>query len=103
MAGGRGTRYLLYALFLIVAITYGGYRIAVMLADALTQIFPGLLGRATWYVFLAFLGYFVFGGRSGGLRINPRHLDRARSWILKKAKRKWSENLRRRPRKDSLS
>ena len=59
LAGGRGTRYLLYALFLIVAITYGGYRIAVLLADALTQIFPGLLGRATWYVFLAFLGYFV--------------------------------------------
>jgi hypothetical protein len=44
---------------LIVAITYGGYRIAVLLADTLTQIFPGLLGRATWYVFLAFLGYFV--------------------------------------------
>jgi putative peptide zinc metalloprotease protein len=59
LAGVRGTRYLLYALFLIAAITYGGYRIAVLLADTLTQTFPDLLGRATWYVFLAFLAYFV--------------------------------------------
>ncbi len=55
LAGARGTRYLLYALFLIVAILYGGYHITLRLADGLTQAFPDILGRATWYFFLAIL------------------------------------------------
>jgi putative peptide zinc metalloprotease protein len=60
LAGGRGTRFLLYAVFLIVAITYGGYKIAVALANALTEAFPDIMGRATWYIFFGGLGYFVF-------------------------------------------
>jgi putative peptide zinc metalloprotease protein len=72
LAGGRGTRYLLFALFLIIATTYGGYRIAVGLADAVTQGFPDILGRATWYVLLVGLAYFVFRWAMGWLTSGTR-------------------------------
>jgi len=67
LKGWRGWRYLVYALILVVALTMGSIKIIEQLSSGFTRSFPDLFGRATQYILIVVIGYFVFRWAAGRL------------------------------------
>lgn len=65
LKGWRGWRYTVYAVILIVVLTLGSIKIVEQLAAGLTQSFPNIFGRATQYILIVAIGYFVFRWAAG--------------------------------------
>lgn len=67
LKGWRGWRYTVYAMILIVALTMGSIKIVEQLASGFTRSFPNIFGRATQYILIVVIGYFVFRWAAGKL------------------------------------
>lgn len=67
LQGWRGWRYLVYALILIVALTLGSIKIIEQISTGFTKSFPDLFGRATQYILIVVVGFFVLRWAAGRL------------------------------------
>lgn len=59
LSGWTGTRYLIYGILLVVVLVYASIELIERLSAGLFQTAPDILGRATPYIFLAVVGFFV--------------------------------------------
>lgn len=71
MKGWKGFRYLLYSLILIAGLTLGSIKIIEQISKGFMQAFPDIFGRATQYILIAVIGFFVIRWAVGKLMHKP--------------------------------